>query len=213
MVGRIAGWRECPEDAATLDLRWVTVGQAIVGGLFTLVAVAVPFVSGRVEYLPVWMVFLLGVVFLATGVAALVTALKGRALDSVVATAAGMVVLYLAATALVYPTMEPRKSSRAFALKIKEITAESRAEGYRVVAWRAGNIPTAVAFYSDGVYTVETDDVDVLAGHLRQDALVYAIVRTDQIDEIPADVRDKLSVLVEQRLSRRDLGLVANRRQ
>jgi 4-amino-4-deoxy-L-arabinose transferase-like glycosyltransferase len=213
MVGGIAGRREGFENVATLDRRWVTIGQVVVGGLFTLVAVAVPFAGGRVESLPAWMVYLLGAVFLITGVVVLVTALRGRALDSVIATSAGMVVLYLVATALVYPAMESRKSSRSFALETREITAASRAEGHRVVAWRAGNIPIAVAFYSDGLYTVETDDVDVLARHLRQDALVYAIVRADQIDEVPVDVRENLTVLYEQRLSRKDLALVANRRQ
>ena len=211
LVGRISGWREGLEDAAQPDRRWVTVGQAIVGGLFTLVAIAVPFARDRVEYLPAWMVYVLGAALLITGVAALLTALRGQAIESVVATAVGMAVLYLVATALVYPAMEPRKSSRTFALKTKEITAESRAEGHRVVTWRAGNIPIAVAFYSDGLYTVETNDVDVLARHLRQDALVYAIVRMDQIDEIPADVREGLIVLHEQRLSRKDLAVVANR--
>jgi len=210
LVGRISDWREGFEKAAIPDRRWVTIGQAIVGGLFTLVAVAVPFASGRVEYLPVWMVYLLGAVLLVTGVAVLLTAVRGRALGSVVATAAGMAALYLAATAVVFPAMEPRKSSRTFALKTKEITAESRAKGHRVMAWRAGNIPIAVAFYSDGLYTVETDDVDDLARHLRQDALVYAIVRADQIDEIPADAREGLTVLHEQRLSRKDLAVVSN---
>ena len=157
------------------------------------------------------MLYLLGAVLLVTGVAGLVTALRGRALESVAVTAGGMAVLYLVATALVYPAMEPRKSSRTFALETKESTAESRAEGHRVVAWRAGNIPTAVAFYSDGLYTVETEDVDVLAGHLRQEAVVHAIVRMDQIDELPADVREGLTVLHEQRLSRKDLALVVNR--
>jgi 4-amino-4-deoxy-L-arabinose transferase-like glycosyltransferase len=213
LVGRISGWREGFEDAANPNGKWVTVGQAVVGGIFTLVAVAVPFVRGRVEYLPAWMVYLLGAVLLVTGMAALITAVRGRAFDSVVATAAGMAVLYLLATAFVYPAMEPRKSSRTFALKVKEVTAESRVEGQRVVAWRAGNIPTAVAFYSDGLYTVETDDVDVLAHHLRQDALVYAIVRADQIDEVPVDVRENLTVLYEERLSRKDLQIVANRRR
>ena len=211
LVGRIAGWREGLEEAATPDRRWVTIGQVIVGGLFTLVAVAVPFASGRVEYLPAWMLYLLGAVLLVTGVAVLLTAVRGRALGSVAATAAGMAVLYLAATAVVFPAMEPRKSSRTFALETKEITAESRAEGHRVVAWGAGNIPIAVAFYSDGVYTFETDDVDVLARHLRQEALVYAIVRMDRLEEIPEDVRDAMTVLHEQRLSRKDLALVANR--
>jgi 4-amino-4-deoxy-L-arabinose transferase-like glycosyltransferase len=213
MIGEISGWREGLEDAVSLDRRWVTVGQAIVGGIFTIVAMAVPFASDRVEYLPAWMVYVLGAVLFATGVAALVTALRGRALASVVATSAGMAILYLVATALVYPAMEPRKSSRSFALRIKETTAESRAEGNRVMAWRAGNIPTAIAFYSDGLYTVETNDPEDLARHLRQDALVYAVVLASELDDVPADALEGMTVVAEARLSRRDLQLVANRRR
>ncbi len=211
LVGRISGWREGFDETPRPDQRWATIGQTIVGGLFALAAIAVPFASDRIEYVPGWMLYLLGAVLLVTGVAGLVTALRGRALESVAVTAGGMAVLYLVATALVYPAMEPRKSSRTFALATKESTAESRAEGHRVVAWRAGNIPIAVAFYSDGLYTIETEDVDVLAGHLRQEAVVHAIVRMDQIDELPADVRESLTVLHEQRLSRKDLALVVNR--
>ena len=96
-------------------------------------------------------------------------------------------------------------------MTIKEITAESRGEGHEVMAWRAGNIPTAVAFYSDGLYTTESNDAEDLAKHLRQEALVYAVVRMDNIEEIPADVRERMMVLHQQRLSRKDLALVANR--
>jgi hypothetical protein len=109
--------------------------------------------------------------------------------------------------------MEPRKSSRSFALRIKETTAESRAEGNRVMAWRAGNIPTAIAFYSDGLYTVETNDPEDLARHLRQDALVYAVVLASELDDVPADALEGMTVVAEARLSRRDLQLVANRRR
>jgi hypothetical protein len=123
-----------------------------------------------------------------------------------------MAVLYLTATAVVYPAMEPRKSSRDFAVEIREITADSRAAGHEVVAWRAGNIPVAIAFYSDGVYTIDTNDADVLADHLRQDALVYAVVLTSELDEVPADALEEMQVHVERRLSRRDLALISNRR-
>jgi hypothetical protein len=150
-------------------------------------------------------------ILLATGLATLISALRGRALASVMATAAGMAILYLFATATIYPAMEPRKSARGFAQVVAEATASSRAAGHRVVAWRAGNVPIAIAFYSDGVYTVETDDPAVLADHLEQDELVYAIVDADELDEVPAHVRRRLVVVHEQRLSRRHLQLVANR--
>ena len=211
LVARVSPWRDEVDEIADLSRRWVTVGQLVVGGLFVLVALAVPFVGDRAEYLPSWMVFMVGGVLLATGAGALVTALRGRTVESVGVTAGGMAVLYLATTALVYPAMEPRKSSRSFALTIKEITAESRGEGHEVMAWRAGNIPTAVAFYSDGLYTTESNDAEDLARHLRQDSLVYAIVLSSELDEVPADALDGMTVMAEARLSRRDLWLIANR--
>ena len=211
LVAAVSGWRDELGEIADLDRRWATLGQGIIGGLFALVALAVPFVGDRVEILPSWMIFMLGGVLLATGAGTLFTTSRGNALRSVAVMAGGMAVLYLGATALVYPAMEPRKSSRSFALTIKEITAESRAQGHQVMAWRAGNIPTAVAFYSDGLYTMETNDADDLARHLRQGALVYAVVLSSELEEVPADALEGMTVAAEARLSRRDLWLVANR--
>lgn len=210
MVAEVSGWRDELGDSAVVHRRWVTTGQGIVGGLFTLVALAAPFLGDRVEVLPGWMVMILSGLLLATGAVTLATAVRGRALASVVVTAAGMAVLYLTATALVYPAMEPRKSARSFALQIKEATVDSRAAGNRVMAWRAGNIPTAIAFYSDGLYTVETEDPEELARHLRQDDLVYAVVLASDLEEVPADALEGISVVAEARLSRRDLWLIAN---
>jgi 4-amino-4-deoxy-L-arabinose transferase-like glycosyltransferase len=210
LVAVVAGWREGADPAKPVRHRWVTVGMGIVGALFTVVAIAVPFVRQRVDYIPVWMVSLLAVILLATGVATLMQAIRGRGLASVVVTAAGMAVLYLAATALVYPAMEPRKSAREFALVIEEATMESRAAGHRVLAWRTGNVPRAFAFYTDGLYTVETEDADELADHLRRGERVFAVVNADELDEVPADAREELRVVAEARLSRRNLYLVAN---
>jgi 4-amino-4-deoxy-L-arabinose transferase-like glycosyltransferase len=211
MVAHVAGWRDEIADTTGVHRRWVTVGQGVIGGLFVLVALAVPFAGDRVEVLPAWMVYALGVIVLISGAATLTTAIRGRVLASVAATAGGLAVLYLFATALVYPAMEPRKSSRAFAREIEEITAESRAQGHRVIAWRAGNIPTAIAFYSDGLYTVETEDPEVLAEHLRQDAPVYAVVLASDLDEVPADALEGTTVVAEATLSRRDLQLIEKR--
>jgi 4-amino-4-deoxy-L-arabinose transferase-like glycosyltransferase len=210
MVAQVSGWRDELGDSAVVHRRWVTTGQGIVGGLFTLVALAVPFLRDRVELLPGWMIMILGGLLLATGAVTLAAAVRGRALTSVVVTAAGMAVLYLTATALVYPAMEPRKSVRSFALQIKEATVDSRAAGNRVMAWRAGNIPTAIAFYSNGLYTVETEDPEELARHLRQEALVYAVVLSTDLEEVPADALEGISVVAQARLSRRDLQLIAN---
>ncbi len=211
LVAAAVGWRDEVRPSRTVSRRWVTVGQGVIGGVFTAVGAAVPILRSRVELLPGWMIIAAAGILLATGLATLISAVRGRALASVMATAAGMAVLYLFATATIYPAMEPRKSARSFAQVVADATASSRAAGHRVVAWRAGNVPIAVAFYSDGVYTVETDDPAVLADHLEQDELVYAIVDADELDEVPAHVRRRLVVVHEQRLSRRHLQLVANR--
>jgi 4-amino-4-deoxy-L-arabinose transferase-like glycosyltransferase len=211
LVACAAGIRNRLEDVVRLQRRWVTVGQAAIGGLFSLVALAIPFVSERVDYLPGWMVFTLGGIVLTTGVVTLATAVRGPLVASVGATALGTAVIYLVATAVVYPAMEPRKSARAFAQRVEDITAASREDGQRVVAWRAGNIPNAIAFYSNGLYTVETNDVDVLANHLRKDSLVFAIVLERDLDEVPVDVLEESVVMERVRLSRRDLQLIANR--
>lgn len=211
LLARVAGWGDELGQSQTVQRRWVTIGQAIVGGLFALVALAVPFLSQRVDFLPSWMVFLVGGVLLALGAATLAEAVRGRALTSVAATAGGMAVLYLVATALVFPAMEPRKSSRGFAAIVREQTAESRAAGNAVVAYRAGNVPVAIAFYSDGAYTVETNDPEVLAAHLGQNARVYAVVNMGELEAVPADVLGRMQVIEETRLSRKDLALVVNR--
>ena len=89
LVARVSPWRDEVDEIADLSRRWVTVGQLVVGGLFVLVALAVPFVGDRAEYLPSWMVFMVGGVLLATGAGALVTALRGRTVESVGVTAGG----------------------------------------------------------------------------------------------------------------------------
>ena len=56
---------------------------------------------------------------------------------------------------------------------------------------------------------METNDADDLARHLRQDALVYAVVLSSELDEVPADALEGMTVAAEARLSRRDFWLVA----
>jgi 4-amino-4-deoxy-L-arabinose transferase-like glycosyltransferase len=211
LVARICGWSDEIDTSRQTSSRWVTFGQGFVGLVFVLVALAVPVLRERIDYVPEWRLLFVGAVLLVTGAATLAAARRGRALASVMAMIGGMAALYLAATALIYPAMEPRKSARDFALRVKELTAESRAAGHRVLAWRAGNVPVAVAFYSDGLYTLETEDPAVLAAHLRQEETAWAVVNRGELGELPTDVRERLTVLHEQRLSRKDLQIVSNR--
>jgi hypothetical protein len=90
-------------------------------------------------------------------------------------------------------------------------TAASRAAGRPVVAYDLSNLPEAFAFYGDGLYTVETKDLEILARHLRRPETVWAVVRRPGLDRLPADVRERLVVVAEDRLSRRAVVLVNNR--
>ena len=92
-----------------------------------------------------------------------------------------------------------------------EATAGSRADGHRVLACGLGNLPIHFAFYSGGIYTIETDDPTVLAAHLDQDAEVFAVINADLIDQLPEGVRQRMVRLESTRLNRRDVLLVANR--
>ena len=84
------------------------------------------------------------------GTATLWFALKRRiALLAALAPATGLALAYLLVATMVYPLFEPRKSARPFALRIKEVTAESRAAGVPVVAYDLGNLPEPFAYYSE----------------------------------------------------------------
>ena len=125
----------------------------------------------------------------------------------------GLAVAYLVVAAAVYPRFEPRKSARPFALRIKEVTAPSRAAGLPVVAYGLGNLREPFAFYSDGVYTLETNDPEVLRRHLERRERVFAVVNGDLLDLLPQALRDRIGVIDSARLARRPVLLVTNRAQ
>ncbi len=213
LVAVICGWERSHNATPALHRRWVTIGQGVVGGLFVLtgVALAVMAASGRdLHEVPVWMALVLSGIITSMGAAVLVFALRSRPLRSVQTTAAGMVALYLFATACIYPALDPVKSARDFALIIKDTSAESRAAGHQVVAWRTGNLPNSFAFYTNGLYTVDTNDPEVLAAHLRQSATVFAVVQASTLGDVPADALAHAWVVDRTRLSRRDLLLISN---
>lgn len=199
--------------------RWLFGGQIAVGGLLTLVGLALPVVAhggvaqGRDEIpVPMWMAWVLAVVLLASGIATLWACRRGRALRAALGPAAGFAAAYLFAVTFVYPALEPQKSARDFSVKLAAATASSRAAGHEVVAFDLSNLPEAFAFYSDGVYTIETRDPELLADHLGQPEEAWAVVHRPALDRLPAHVRERVVIVEETRLSRRDVALVTNRR-
>jgi len=211
LVGKVSGWREPALDvAAAPSHRWVTVAQSLLGGLLVLIGLAVPLAADRAAELRPWISWVFAAVLLAAGTATLWFALKRRALLAALAPAAGLALAYLLVATMAYPLFEPRKSARPFALRIKEVTAESRAAGVPVVAYDLGNLPEPFAFYSDGMYTVETDDPEVLRHHLERQDPVFAVVNGDRLGPLPQSLRDRIGVIDSTRLSRRQVLLVTN---
>ena len=206
-VGAVLGWEEAP----AMSRRWVTIGQAFLGGLLTLLGIAAPFAAGRVEEVPAWVLFAMAGIFLSTGVATLWAALKKNLFAAAVLPASGFAVAFLFVAAVVLPMANSFKSSRDFAEIIAVETAESRASGHRVVAFDLGNLPIHYAFYTNGIYTIETAKSEDLARHLEQDARVLAVANAKRLDELPPKIRKRLEIIATTHASRRDVALVANR--
>lgn len=198
-------------SAPPIDRRWLFGGQIVLGALLALVGIAVPFLARGRDEVPYWMAVVLAAVLLVTGLATLWACRRSRPLRAALSPAAGFAVAYLFAVTFVYPALEPRKSARPFSEKVAAATASSRTAGHEVVAFDLSNLPEAFAFYGDGLYTVVTEDPEVLAEHLRQPEEVWAVVHRPGLDELPEDVRERLVIVEEDRLSRRDVVLVKNR--
>ena len=212
LVGKVAGWREPALDPAPApSRRWVTVGQSVLGGLLLLIGIAMPLVAAeRAEELRPWMPWAFAAVFATAGAATLWFVRKGRIPHAALAPAAGLAVAYLLVATAVYPLFEARKSARPFALRIQEVTADSRAAGLPVVAYDLGNLPEPFAYYSKGLYTVETDDPEVLRRHLERPEAVYAVVNGEHLEPLPVSLRQRIGVIDSTRLSRRQVLLVTN---
>ncbi len=205
-VGAMLGWEEGP----AMSRRWVTIGQSFLGGLLTLLGVAAPFAARRVDEFPSWVIYALAGLLLATGLTTLWVAFKRNLFAAAVLPAAGFAATLLFVASVVLPMADSFKSSRDFAEVIAIETAESRAAGHRVVAFDLGNLPIHYAFYTNGIYTIETSRPEDLARHLEQEARVLAVANARRLDELPAELRERMEIIATTRASRRDVALVAN---
>ena len=210
LVGTICHWESEHPGYKSLSTRWVTIGHGIVAGVLLLTGLALPFVAPNFEEVPYWMACTIGGILIALGSTTLFFAFRSKPFNMILATSIAMCAAYLFTTAVIYPAMKPLKSARSFAIKIKETTAASRNAGNDVVAWRIDNLANAFAYYSDGAYTLETRDPEVLVEHLSQPTNVYAVVMATDLDEELLDKLAHVWVIDETRLSRRDLLLVSN---
>jgi 4-amino-4-deoxy-L-arabinose transferase-like glycosyltransferase len=206
-AGAFLGWDKAP----AVSRRWVTVGQSLLAGLLVLLGVAAPFAAQRVDEVPSWVIFVLAGILLATGLSTLWAVIKKNLFAATVLPAAGFAAAYLFVAVVVFPMADAFKSSREFAGVIAMETAESRAAGHQVLAFDLGNLPIHYAFYTNGIYTIETNELEDLARHLDRDTLVFAVANGKQLHELPTAIRDHMEVVATTRANRRNIALIANR--
>lgn len=193
-----------------VSARWLLVGQGIVGGILAVGSLALPIAAYREPEVADWRGIGLGLILAATGVATLWLCRKSRPLRSTVALAVGIAAFYLFASTFVYPVFDQWKSAKAFSQRLKAYTAESYAAGSKLVALDLGNIPEALAFYGDGLYSVTTRDPSVVVDHLRQPPEAWAFLKRKDFEALPADLRERLVIVESSDLSREDLVLLTN---
>jgi 4-amino-4-deoxy-L-arabinose transferase-like glycosyltransferase len=210
LVGLAAGWRE-PTGSTTRGVdRWAFLGQGIVGGLITLVAIALFMFGDRVDDVPGALIPLPAVVLLGAGIATVVFCWQRRIVKSVAASALGVSALYLITVTTIYPAMEPRKSARPFTLLVQETTADARAAGVPVLCYRLDNLPEHFAFHGNGFYTAETEEWQRLAQHLDRPERAFAVAHGGELEMLADDLQARTYLVAETRLARRDVLLLAN---
>jgi len=210
LVDRLAWPGSAATPSAAIGKRWLFGGQAALAVLLIAAGLALPWIeTDEVDVAPS-LPFVLGLVLLVTGAVTLWACRRSHAIAAALVPAAGFIVAYLFTTTFIHPALESRKSARPFAERLKAVTESSRAAGHRVLAFDLANLPEAFAFYGDGLYTVETRETGDLIRHLRQPHRVWAVVHRPALDELPPDVRERLAIVEQTRLSRRDVLLVTN---
>lgn len=203
-------FRPAAEAPPGVGRRWLIAAQAASGWLLGLVGAALPFAAAGRDEVPAWIAGTVAAVLLATG-AAVLWGCRRSLPTAVLAPAAGFAAAYLVVVSFAYPALEPRKSARPFAQLIAMATAEARAGGEPVMTHDLSNLPEAFAFYGDGFYTVPVEDPRAIARHLRRGGEAWAVIRRDTLEALAPEVRARVIVVAEDRLSRRDVLLVTNR--
>lgn len=192
-------------DASEISKRWITVPLGITGGLFLVVGLAAPVVARRQEPEVTAAAIVVGTTALAAGVALVLTARRGDDVSTALAAGGGMATIYLAASIALFPALDATKSARAFSNSMAAATAEARATGEPVLAFRLGNLPEAISFYS-AVYTIETGDVGRLREHIGAGHR-WLIADARQMEDVAPELRARLEPKARAALSRMDVVL------
>lgn len=216
LIGAAAAWLvENPGGAARRDVRlhaaWFYVPQALAGAALVLAGAALPFAGGQFELVPLAARAALGAAFGIGGLATLGALIARKRFLAALSPALGTLLVYLIAATVIFPALNPVKSVRSFAERVRERTEQASAGG-ELLAYRLGNLPEALAFYGDGLYTRETTDPAELARHMTRGTAAYAVVDRAGLDALDEDLRRAIVVLDEAKLARRRVALIANGR-
>ena len=190
---------------------WVTVPLEIVATVLAAGGIAAPLLARRVAAGLALPALAVGAVLVAAGAAILAAALAHRPLRAVLVTAAGASATCLVAVSLLYPALDPMNSARSFALEVRRTTAGARAAGERVLSFGLGNLPEAIAFYSDGVYLQETTDPARVAAHLEREAEAYVVADAARLPELPPELREQIVEVSAADLNRKHVVLLRRR--
>ncbi|MFN7966844.1 MAG: glycosyltransferase family 39 protein [Acidobacteriota bacterium] len=192
-------------DAPEISRRWITVPLAITGVLLLMLGVAAPLIAR--QHVPGGMtaIVVFSAAAFAAGLALLSTIRRGDPTRAALVAGGGMAAIYLVISIAVMPTFDGVKSARGFANEISAATADARAAGERVLAYRLGNLPEAISFYS-AVYTVETSDRARLAAHVA-DGNRWLVADASRLKEIAPEIRARMTPTARATLSRMDVVL------
>ncbi len=210
-IAEAASRRRLDAGAEGIHPRWVTIPLGFTGAALAVGGVALPIMARRFGTFPVTPVLTLAAALAAGGIAMVVTSGLGRPRAATIATIAATSVVYLVCVTAVYPALDPFKSARSFALAVEQETAASRGAGERVVSYGVGNLPQAIAFYSNGVYLRELPDLAALAAHLERDARVFAVVDPAAIASLPPEVSRRVVVSRSASVGSGKVALISNR--
>lgn len=203
LIARLAG-----EAGANTDRRWVTVPLAFLSAGMLAAAPGLWVAAGRLESIPREPAGLLALgLGLAGGIVA-VAATTGRPAVGAWSLASATAGLYLLTAQVVYPALDPIKSARGFAMEVAKRTAAHRMAGCPVIGYRLGNLPRAIAFYTDGMYLEEVGDPEVLAAALGGEGEGYVVTGVAEMGGWDEELQDRAEVVLAHDLSRTRLCLV-----
>jgi 4-amino-4-deoxy-L-arabinose transferase-like glycosyltransferase len=203
----VLGWRDAGRAPAT-GRRWVTVPQGIFGALAVLAAAAALVVADRIDDDLIPAAAVLAAILAIGGCGILATAVRGAAGRTLAWTGAMVAATLLAGVSVVFPLLDPSKSGRELAVAVRDRTAEHRASGGRVLGFELINVVYPVNLYSGGVYLEEVPSSEDLLRELSLHAPLYVLADSELLPELPNAVRQRMRVVYETRLSRKDLQLL-----